>query len=315
VLDRADAGEFPSNVYLEGPDEAVKAEFLSQFRRAWAAAVPDAPKARVLRPDEHGVETILAAYQNVSLFSPRELTIVFEIEDLGRSEKRVAALAEGLAYPAGASCLVMVESPSDSTRKTLEPLRVAAAVRVDSQPPADTQLLSWARRRLAASGCQAGPGALEALLETCEHEAVAFLNETGKLAVLAGESGTVTKAHVERLVAPLVGAELPDYIMAVASGDTRLAARQLERVLAAGEDEGSVMWSLGHLVSSTLTLATNPYGWSRFKPASAVLGRRRRGNDLARALDAVYRAEAAWKGGRTDARTALEQATREVAAK
>jgi DNA polymerase III delta subunit len=112
-----------------------------------------------------------------------------------------------------------------------------------------------------------------------------------------------------------VGAELPDFLMAVASGDERLAARQLERVLAAGEDEGSVMWALGHLVTSTLSLAGPGYGWARWKPASQTLGRRLRPAELARALDAVYRAEAAWKGGRTDARSALEQATRELAAK
>jgi DNA polymerase III delta subunit len=315
LLERADTGEFPASVYLEGPDEAVKAEFLAHWRRAWARAVPDAPQARVLRPDEHGVEAILAAWQNVSLFTPRELTIAFDIEDLGRSEKKVAALAQGLGFPGGASCLVLVESPADSARKTLEPLRAAVAVRVDAQPPAEGELIAWGRRRLAASGCQAESGALEALLETCEHDAVAYLTETGKLAVLAGAAGRVTKAHVERLTAPLVSAGLPDYLMAVAAGDANLAARQLERVLAAGEDEGSVMWSLGHLVSSTLSLASNPYGWAKYKLASAALGRRRRPGELVRALDAVYRAEAAWKGGRTDARTALELATREVAAR
>jgi len=308
------AGDFPASVYLEGPDEAVKAEFLAQFRRAWAQAVPEAAAARVLRPDEHGVDAILAAWQNVSLFAPRELTVVFETEDLGRSEKRVAALAAGLAVPAGGSCLVLVESAADSPRKTLEPLRAACAVRVDAQPPGADELGEWGRRRLAAAGARAEAGALEALLETCEHDALAFLNECGKLAVLAGADGAVTRAHVDSLVAPLVGAELPDYLMAVASGDAPHAARQLERVLASGEDEGSVLWALGHLVTSTLTLRTSPYGWARWRTASQALARRRGPAELARALDAVYRAEAAWKGGRADARAALEQATREVAA-
>jgi len=315
LLERAAAGEFPATVYVEGPDEAVKAVFLAEYRREWAAAVPEAPVARVMRPDEQGVDAILAAYQTVSLFAPRELIEVLEVEDLGRSEKRVAALADGLARPAGGSCLVLVESASDATRKTLEPLRSACAVRVVAEPPGGSELLEWGRRRLAALGCVAEPGTLEALLETCEHEALAFLNEAGKLALIAGGNGRVGREQVASLTAPRVGAELPDLMLAIAAGDAPRAALKLERVLVAGEDEGSVMWALGHLVSSTLTMAANPYGgWARWRPASQLLARRRRPDELVRAMDAVYRAEAAWKAGRLDVRSALEMATREVCA-
>jgi DNA polymerase III delta subunit len=308
LLARVAGGDFPSTVYLEGSDEAVKAAFLAEFRRAWAAEVPDAPQARVLRPDEQDVDAILAAYQNVSLFTPRELTVVFEIEDLGRSEKKVGALAAGLARPAGGACLVLVESAADSVRKTLEPLRAACSVRVVVEPPGEQALLRWGQRRLAAAGAEAEPGALEALLETCERDALAFLNEVGKLAVLGGREGRVTRAHVQALTAPRIGADMPDFLLAVASGDAPAAAQRLERLLAAGESEGSVLWALGNLVAGSFG------GWSRWRDLAFMLGRRRRPHELARALDAVYRAESAWKGGRTDVRSALEQATREVAA-
>ena len=46
--------------------------------------------------------------------------------------------------------------------------------------------------------------------------------------------------------------------------------------------------------------------------ASETLRRRVAPRSLGRALDAVYRAESAWKGGRADAVAVLEQATREV---
>ena len=308
LLARVAGDEFPSTIYLEGPDEAVKAAFLAEFRRIWAAAVPEAPHARVLRPGEQDVDEILAAFQNVSLFAPRELTVVFDIEDLGQSEKKVGALAAGLAQPAGGSCLVLVESASDSVRKTLDPVRAACSVRVNVQPPGERALLAWGQRRLASAGAKAEPGALEALLETCEHEALAFLNEAGKLAVLAGADGRITLAHVKALTAPRVGADLSDFLLAVASGDAAKAALRLERLLAAGENEGSVLWALGNLVAGAFG------GWSRWRELAALLGRRCRPPELARALDAVYRAEAAWKGGRIDVRSALEQATREVAA-
>jgi DNA polymerase III delta subunit len=290
----------------------VKAAFLAEFRRGWAAAVPEAPQARVMRPAEHDLDQILAAFQNVSLFAPRELTLVFEIEDVGRSEKRVEALANGLARPAGGSCLVLVESEAETVRKTLAPLRAACTVRVVAERPEAPELLRWGALRLAACGCKAEPGALEALLETCEDDTIAFMNETGKLAALAGASGVVTRAHVAALTAPSVGAGLSDFLTSVAEGDAARAALRLERLLAAGESEGGVLWALGHLVSSSFVAQTG--GWAKWRDASFALARRRSSAARAQALDAVYRAESAWKGGRADVRTALEQATREVVA-
>jgi DNA polymerase III delta subunit len=310
LLERASRGEFPPTVYLEGADEAVKAAFLSEFRRSWAAAVPEAPVARVLRPKEHDVDQILAAFQNVSLFAPRELTFVLDVEDLARSEKRVEVLAAGLATPAGGSCMVLVESEAETVRKTLAPLRAACAVRVVADRPEAPELLRWGALKLTAQGCTAEPGALEALLQTCEDDAIAFMNETGKLAALAGAKGVVTKQHVAALTAPSVSAGLSEFLDAVAKGDASNASLRLERLLAAGESEGGVLWALGHLVSSSFVAHTG--GWAKWRDASFAFARRRSPAARAQALDAVYRAEAAWKGGRADVRTALEQATREV---
>ncbi len=308
VLEAADKGTFPTTLYVDGPNEAMKAVFLAEFRHAWAAAVPQAPMARVMRPGENGVDEILSAYHGISMFTPRELTLVLDVEDFGRSEKRVAALAEGVARPAGESCLVLVESAADNPRKTLDGLRAACAAHWSAESLDSRGLLAWGRRRLAAEGLKEEPGALEALMESCEGETVAFFNELGKLVAWCAASGRATKADVESLSRPVVGAELPEYLLAVASGEPGLAAQRLGRILAAGESEGTVMFALGNLVGGALG------GWARHKELSALLARRRSPRELAVALDAVYRAEAAWKGGRADVLSALEQATREVAA-
>lgn len=307
LLDGAYAGKFPSTLWIEGDDESLKAAFLSEWRRAWAQAVPDAPIARVLWVRENGVDEILAAFHNVSMFSPRELTIVFDVEDLLRSEKRVAALAEGMSRPAGDSCLVLVESAADKERAKLAPARSAAAVRWQADPPNSTDLLAWGRRRLEREGLAAEAGALEALVQACEGETPTFFNELGKLAAWCAKAGRMTKADVAEVSRPVVGAELDEYLVAVAKGDVALAAKRLGRILAEGESEGGILFSLANLVGGALG------GWARFREASQVLGRRKDPRGLARGLDAVYRAEAAWKGGRTDVRLALEMATREVA--
>jgi hypothetical protein len=68
------------------------------------------------------------------------------------------------------------------------------------------------------------------------------------------------------------------------------------------------LWALANLVGGALG------GWARHREASAALGRRATPRGLARALDAIYRGEAAWKGGKADPIAVLEQATREVCA-
>ena len=307
LLDAAARGDFPASLYVDGPDEALKAAFLSEFRRAWAGHVPEAPAARVMRPGENGVDEILSVYHGISMFTPRELVVVLDVEDLGRSEKRVAALAEGVRRPGGASCLVLVESAADAPRKMLVELRAAASVRWTAEPLAPRGLMAWGKRRLEAAGLAVEPGALEALLEVCENESVSFFNEVVKLVGWCAAAGKVTPADVAALSAPVVGADLAEYLAAVAAGHPGLAAQRLGRILAEGENESGVMFALGNLVGAALG------GWGRYKALSAELARRRSPRDLAAALDAVYRAEAAWKGGRADVLSALEQATRDIA--
>jgi DNA polymerase III delta subunit len=292
---------------VDGPDEALKAAFLAEFRLAWARHCPDAPHARVMRAGENGVDEVLGAFHGLSMFSTRELTMVLDVEDYARSEKRVAALAEGASRPAGESCLVFVESAAENERKSLAPLRAACAVQWSALPVDPRALIAWGERRLAAAGLSAGDGALAALLESCEGETLAFFNELGKLVTLAEADRHVTVATVQALVAPTLGADLPEYLAAVAAGRPGVAAQRLGRLLAEGVSEGQVLFALANLVGGALG------GWARWRPLRAALARRTDGRGLARALDAVYRAESSWKGGRVDAVAALEQATREVA--
>jgi DNA polymerase III delta subunit len=304
VLEAFDGATFPSSLYLEGPSEPTKAALLAELHAAWAAACPESPRATVLRTAETGVDEILAAYQSVSLFSPRDLVIVLDIEDLGRSEKRVEALAIGIAQATSGSTIVLVESAGDSVRKTLEPLRAACAVRVELVPPGRAELLAWGRRRFRREKLDAEDGVLEALVEACEGDPLAFFSELDKLCVWAARHGRLTRAEVQALLRPVVGSDLPDYLAAVALGHTGLATQRLGRLLAAGVGEGTVLFSISNLVGGALG------GWARYRDASAALRRRSSPTELGRALDAMYRAEAAWKGGRADVVAVLEQATR-----
>jgi DNA polymerase III delta subunit len=307
VIERAEGGQFPAALYLEGPDEGVKAALLAELRRAWAAAVPAAPQARVFRTGESGVDEVLAAYHGGSLFAPRELLLLFGVEELLRSEKRVAAFAEGVARPTSGACLVLIESAADGPRKKLDPLRSACAVRVLALPPVRAALLAWGARRMARERITVAAGTIEAVVDRCEGDAVAFFDELEKLAAWAGPEGALTRADLDAILRPVAGADLPGYLAAVAAGDPRRAARLLGRLLAAGVSEGTVLFGLSNLVGGAIG------GWARERALSQALRARLAPRTLARALDALYRAEAAWKGGRADAVAVLEQATRTVA--
>jgi DNA polymerase III delta subunit len=289
----------------------LKAALLAELRRAWARTCPEAPLARVFQAGETGVEEILAAFQGTSLFSPRELILVLEVEDLGRSDRRVAALAAGLAVPSGGSCLVLHESDSDTFRKSLEPLRAASSLRWCATVPEGPELLRWGRCRLAAADLDVEPGVIEAVADACEGDPLTFFNELEKLDVvapLADGRRLITRAAAEAILKPVRDADLSEYLSAVALGSPEPARRALARLLTAGVGEGLVLFALANLVGGALG------GWAREPEWSAALARRCPPRGLARLLDAVYRAEAAWKSGRADVVAVLEQSTRAVCA-
>jgi DNA polymerase III delta subunit len=307
LLERFSRGEFPATLYAEGPSEPLKAALLAELRRAWSLAVPESPRARVFRAAEASVEELLAAFLGGSLFSPRDLILVLDVEDMGRSEKKLQALAGGIARPTGASCLVLIESAADTARKSLEPLRSVVRERWTAALPGRRELQAWGARRLAREHLTPEAGVVEQVVDACEGDALAFFNELDKLCVMAGAAGRVTRADVDALLRPVVGADLPEYLGAVALGQQALAARSLGRLLAAGTGEGTVLFALSNLVGGALG------GWARHRELSEALRRRRPPESLAAALDVVYRAEAAWKSGRADVIAVLEQATHAVA--
>ncbi len=225
LIERFRRGDFPAMLYLEGPSESLKAALLAELRRAWARACPEAPLARVFRAAEAGIEEILAAFQGASLFSPRDLILVLEVEDLGRSEKRVAALAAGLATPGGGSCLVLHESEADAPRKSLEPLRAASSLRWVAEVPARPELLRWGHCRLADDDLDLEPGVVEAVADACEGDPLTFFNELEKLDVIAplvDGRRRITRQAADTMLKPVLGADLPEYLSAVALGRSRV---------------------------------------------------------------------------------------------
>ena len=199
---------------------------------------------------------------------------------------------------------MLVESEADNPRKSLDGLRAAAAARWVALPPDRRALLAWGARRLQREGVEAEAGVLEAACDACEGDPLAFFNELEKVCAWAGTGQRIRLSDAQAVLRPAVGADLPEYLSAVALGDAGAATLRLGRLLATGMGEGQVLFALSNLVGGALG------GWARWREPSEALRRRMRPAELSAAVDALYRGEAAWKGGRADVVAVLEQATR-----
>src|SRR5439155_21505703 len=115
------------------------------------------------------------------------------------------------------STMVLVESASDTPRKSLEPLRRACRVRIEAPPPGLTELVRWGERRFQREGFEVSPEVLRLLAETCEGDPLAYFSELDKLCIWAARDRRLTLNEVRALLRPVVGSELPDYLAAVAA--------------------------------------------------------------------------------------------------
>ncbi len=293
----AQAATSPGTTYLQGHDEALKAEILTALKEAWIAAVPDAPPT-VLRAGESGPAGVLNAVQGGSLFASRALVIVLRVEDWARSASVPAAVAQGIGTVPPENLLVFVEGAGDSERKHLNPLRGACARIFALDGLATTELRPWAERHAARHGLTLAPDAWEALFELPRLDTGEVFNELDKLAAWAGPGGRATRAEVEAIVHPAGGATLGALADAVVERRGDRAMDCLLRALEGGESAGGVLFQLTTLLSGALRLRGGGSGWVRDRMRSQRVAARWRTDEIARGIDLLYRCERAWKTGR-----------------
>lgn len=291
------AAESPGTTYLQGHDEALKAEILTALKEAWLAAVPDAPPT-VLRAGEAGPAGVLNAVQGGSLFASRALVIVLRVEDWARSATVPAAVAQAVAHVPAENLLVFVEGAGDSERKHLNPLRGACARIFALDGLATSELRPWAERHAARQDLRLAPDAWDVLFELPRLDTGEVFNELDKLAAWAGPGGHATREQVAELVHPAGGATLGALADAVVERRGDRAMDCLLRALEGGESAGGVLFQLMTLLSGALRLRGGGGGWVRDRMRSQRVAAAWRPEEIARGIDLLYRCERAWKTGR-----------------
>ena len=184
---------------------------------------------------------------------------MLEIEDLGRSEKQVAALAEGIARPAGG---VVPGAGRVGRRHAAQDARAAArrvrgALRGACRRRAPS---CWrgASARLAREGIEAEAGRRSrCVADACEGDPLAFFNELDKLFACAGASGRLTRDDGARCCgpwsAPICPSTWPPWRSATPGSRRSGSAGCSPR----GVGEGAVLFALSNLVGGALG------GWAR----------------------------------------------------
>ena len=169
--------------------------------------------------------------------------MVLEIEDLGRSEKRVerAGRRARACRPAARAWCWWSRSRDDAQDARAAARRVrACASTADAARRARAARLGRAPAG-AASVSRPSRGVLETLRRGLRGRGAGVL-QRARQAVRVGRpaSAALTPAEVAAICcARWSGAELPDYLAAVAAGDPARAAQRLGRLLAAGMGEGT----------------------------------------------------------------------------
>lgn len=217
-----------------GPDRGLVAERAARLARAIVADPADAFRVAAL-----SAETLLAEparlhdeAAQLSLMGGRRLVHVAEAGDA------VGALfARYLADPPAGDGFVIVEGgdlkPRSSLRRAFEGAKNAVAIACYLDGPREIEAL--VREVVRAHRLALAPDVVPYLVASLGSDRALSRQELEKLALYAGDGGTVTRAEAAALVGDSADLSLEDAVLAAAEGNPAACERALSRALAEGE--------------------------------------------------------------------------------
>ena len=180
----------------------------------------------------------------------------FADSPLGRNQsvlEALEALAPVLEKVDGVSVTLVVSALGVDRRRTFfKTLGKLAEVKGFDVPDARKmdpgEVLDMIEGKLAAAGVRAKPAVAERLFQAFGVDKRALEGAVEKLAVFAGEAGTVTPEEARALVAGNREAAIWDFCDAVLAGKAKVALLELEQLLRQGESEIGILILLSQQV-------------------------------------------------------------------
>lgn len=217
-----------------GDEAFLKSEVIGAIRRQVLAGEDDAFSLTTFTGKDAQLREVMDALATVSLFGGGRRLVILEDADPFVSEYR-AELEGYVAKPAKGSVLVLeVKTWPGNTR--LAKAVAASGLTIECKAPNERQLKSWLVQRAKSSHrVRLDTAAADALLELVPPELGILMQEIAKLALIAGDGGTIDAALVQANVGGWRVRATWDMIDAAADGRAADALAQLDRIIASGE--------------------------------------------------------------------------------
>lgn len=217
-----------------GDDVFLRAEVISTLRRQVLSGKDDEFSLTSLTGKEAQLREVLDALATVSLFGSGPRLVIVEEADSFVSEYR-EQLEDYVARPAKGGVLVLdVKTWPSNTR--LAKAVAAKGLTIECKTPPERQLKTWLTQRAKSHhSVKLEPAAVDLLLELVPPELGVLAQEVAKLALIAGDQGTIDEKIVNEHVGGWRVRTTWDMIDAAADGRAADAIGQMARLMAAGE--------------------------------------------------------------------------------
>jgi DNA polymerase-3 subunit delta len=217
-----------------GDEAFLKSEVLGALRRQVLTSEDDGFSLTTFTGKETQLREMLDALATVSLFGSGRRLVIVEDADTFVTEYRTQ-LEDYVTRPHAGGVLVLeVKTWPGNTR--LAKAVAASGLTIECKPPTERQLKTWiSQRAKTANKVRLDAAAADMLLELVPPDLGIVTQELSKLALIAGEAGTIDEAIVRENVGGWRARTTWDMIDAVADGDAAAALAQLDRLITAGE--------------------------------------------------------------------------------
>jgi DNA polymerase-3 subunit delta len=232
-LAKPESVRIPPVCAVFGDDAFLKGEVLSALRRSVLHGSDSEFGLTTFNGREATLRDVRDALSSLSLFGDGQRLVIIEEADPFVTEYRTQ-LEDYVAAPARGVLVLEVKTWPGNTRLAKAVAATGLAIQCDS--PNERQIKSWIVQRAKSEyGVRFEPAAADALVELVPPELGIVAQEVTKLALIAGDQGTIDVDVVRKNVGGWRTRATWDMVDAAADGKTAEALEQLDRLITSGE--------------------------------------------------------------------------------
>ena len=237
----------PARLYVFHGEEAyLRSYYLDALRKLLVEDFAEAFNYHRFGADTISLQAVLDSIEALPMMSQRSMVQIDDVNFFAMGE-------DGASYAKFFSnipdyCTVVlvydtVEYKIDRRKKALAEV-FDRAVEVNFTQPSERELMSWIGRHLKKAGKRIAPEDAQYLIHRSGGAMTALLGELGKLSAYVEEE-TVTRAHIDLLVEPVLEAEVWDLTDAIAAGRYERALQALRTLLQKQEEPVRILGAIG----------------------------------------------------------------------